>query len=51
MENEDYFFDDSDYADFTDEEIVERETKSLDLYYAEFEDIPFEFEVRQIDDF
>ena len=51
MENEDYYTDDSDFLDYDDEEIVERETKSLDLYEAGIEEIPFEYEVRQIDDF
>jgi len=51
MENNDYLLDDTDFADYLDEEVVERETKSLDLYYAEYEEIPFEYEVRQIDDF
>ncbi|MGB3465011.1 MAG: hypothetical protein WBA74_07070 [Cyclobacteriaceae bacterium] len=51
MENEDYQLDDSDFVDYDDEDMVERETKSLDLYQAGREEIPFEYEVRLIDDF
>ncbi len=51
MKNDDYILDDSYLSDFDDEEVIERETKSIDLLLAENEKIPFEHEVRLIDDF
>jgi len=51
MEVYEFYLDDSDHDDFADEEIIERDTKSLDLLLADNEKIPFEYEVRQIDDF
>lgn len=59
MENEEYFLDDTDFVDYMDtefpeapeEDVVERELKALDYFDNQLDKIPFEHEIRQIDDF
>ena len=59
MENEEHFLDDTDFVDYMDTEfpdaeeddIVERELKALDYYDSRANEIPFEHEIRLIDDF
>ena len=60
MKKKNYYLDDTEFEDYTDlefseeiedEEIVERELNALYFFDDKSKEIPFEHEIRQIDDF